>query len=401
MKKFVLISSLLIIAVAVVFFIYRYQILQYSAENIIRSILPKYVKIDKIIFDAKTGEVSLNGFKILNPRGFSSDYLLEIESISCRYKMRGQDIREGFEVTEPLFKRPVLNIERLLNGRTNLEEMAGQIENAPPPAEPAKAPSAKSPTLVSRMIGGRKPSDIVTLPETFLARDGKILFLDRLVAKRPHIITFENVEAKLSLKLDDYYTRVLDLSTTGEGNLNGDRNEVVNWTTHLDPTKPKLTMSNRFEVSNLDILTFEPYYDKQSPFVFKKGRFSGTLIFDFDNGNIGSTNEIHLRDIAFYIKPGYEGAQFWETTVNDLAKYFTTPFGEVVFDFKIKGDMNNPKFYLGPISKEAIASMAIDKISNVIKEVRGEGTTQTEGAKSDIEKAKQYIDLFKGLIKKE
>ena len=150
------------------------------------------------------------------------------------------------------------------------------------------------------------------------------------------------------------------------------------------------------------MISFEPYYDKYSPFIFKRGRFSGTLIFDFDNGNIGSTNEVRLSNLIFSIKEGYENAEFWETTVPSLAKYFTTPSGDVLFDFKIKGEMANPKFYLGPISKQALASMAIEKISDIIEEApRSPGQQGGPPAKkSDLDKAKEIIDLFKGLTKK-
>ena len=213
------------------------------------------------------------------------------------------------------------------------------------------------------------------------------------------MLTFENVDAKLGLVLNSSYTALLNLTSTGQGNVNGDRDEVVKWTISFNPTTPGLTMSNRFEVYNVDIVPFEPYYDRHSPFVFKTGRFSGLLIFDFDNGSIGSSNEIHLSNYRFYIKQGYENASFWDTTVSDLVKYFTSPYGEIVFDFKIKGDMANPRFYLGPISKQAITNMAIDKISSAIQQASGQ--SQTPGApKTDIEKAKDYIDMFKGLINK-
>ncbi len=95
----------------------------------------------------------------------------------------------------------------------------------------------------------------------------------------------------------------------------------------------------------------------------------------------------------------------WDTS------FFKTEFyeGDIVlraiyapFDFKIKGEMSDPKFYLGPISKQALTSMAVDKVSEIVQEMT-KPKSQGEGAaapKSDIEKAKEYIELFKGLIKK-
>jgi len=399
MKFFIIILVLLVIVITAIF-IYRYQIFQYSAETIIRKLLPDYIRIDKINFDLKNSNVIFGDFKILNPEGFSNRYLLEIQDITCRYKMRGKNLLDGIEIVEPSFKRPTLNIERLSDGRLNLNEIKKSFEDRPKEEDATKGLERQDRS--SKIIGDKTLADIIKLPETFTAKDGKLIFIDRLTGTKPHLITFENIDGKLSLKLDDSYSKVISLSSTGKGNLNGNQNEVIRWTIFWNPITPLLTMSNRFEVSNVDILPFEPYYDKYSPFIFKKGQFSGTLVFDFDNGNIGSTNEVHLSNFLFYIKRGYENAEFWETSVPDLAKYFTSSFGEIVFDFKIKGEMSNPKFYLGPISKQAIASMAIDKISSAIQKVASPQTQQSgaQAPKTDIEKAKEYIDLFKGLIKK-
>ena len=96
--------------------------------------------------------------------------------------------------------------------------------------------------------------------------------------------------------MDEYCTKVLEVSFEGVGYMNDNRDQVVKWTVSLNPTTPRLTMSNRFEVSNVPIIPLEPYYDKYSPLVFKAGKFSGTLILDFDNGIIGSTDPAALAD---------------------------------------------------------------------------------------------------------
>jgi len=216
--------------------------------------------------------------------------------------------------------------------------------------------------------------------------------------KQPYEIIIDSVNGEVSMSFNDSYTAILDVAFTLEGNLNGAKDETLKWIARLDPKTPKLTMSNRFEVSNLEILTFEPYYDAQSPIVFERGKFSGELIFDFDNGNIGSTNEIRLSDIAIFVKEGYETGQFWETSVPDLIRYFTSSSGDIIFDFKIKGDMAHPQFYLGPISKRALASMAIDKISSyAINQITKPANAAAGGT---VDKAADYINMFKGLIKK-
>lgn len=396
MKKIFITIALVLVILGAVIFIYRYQLAQYSAETVLRKLLPDYIKIETMIFDFRSQRVTFRGFRIANPPDFTNRFLMEIDEITCTYRMKGKDILQGIEIMDPVFRKPVLTVERLNNGRINLNEMqtvvgknAGKGEPPAPSNAKRKEPAGSS---------GKQLSDTVKLPENFNVQDGKFIFIDRLNFSRPHIITFENIDSVLSVKLDSGYTRALNVSSSGTGNLNGDHAERVRWTVSFNPTTPALTMSNRFEVSGLNILTFEPYYDKYSPFVFKRGRFSGTLIFDFDNGNIGSTNEIHLSNIVFSIKEGYQNAAFWETNVTDLAKYFTSSSGDIVFDFKIKGEMSKPQFFLGPISKQALVSMAVDKVSSAIEQMNTKGAG---GQGSDIDKAKKYIDMFQNLLKKE
>lgn len=394
-KKLAIFAVVVTAAIVIAVFIYRFQILQYSAETLIRKALPGYVTIDKIDFEFKDSRVVLKDFRISNPPGFSRRYLMRIKEIVCAYRMKSLNILDGIEILKPSFINPSLNIERLSDGRVNLSEMQKYVENKEVEEVPREA--AKISTGLPAGDAGKKLPDFVKLPEEFEIVNGEVVFTDNLpYLANPHIITFENIEAKLHIKLNEAYSKILSASSLGRGDFNGDHRQVIKWVVSLNPTTPKLTMSNNFTASNVDILPLEPYYDKYSPFVFRSGAFSGNLIFDFDNGNIGSTNEVRLSKLAFSIKKDYENAQFWGTTVNDLAKYFTSSFGEIVFDFKIKGDMAKPNFYLGPISKQALASMAIDTISNVIgKAAQGSGQP-AEG----VDKAKKYIDIFKELIQK-
>jgi len=196
--------------------------------------------------------------------------------------------------------------------------------------------------------------------------------------------------------LADNYSKVTGVSFTLLGHLNGDKAETIQWLASLDPTKAKLTMSNRFQVTGLNLPVFEPYYDGFSPLVFKKGRLSGTLVFDFSDGNIGSTNEIYLSGLSFSVKKGYENAQMWGTTVPDLIKYFTATSGDIVFDFKLKGDMAKPIFYLGPISKRALTSMVVDKIASYASGLTGENQGENKG----VDNAKQAIDMVRQFLKK-
>lgn len=401
-KKIIVVALIGIAIVVLAVFVYRYQILQYSIEKIIRNSLPDYIKIDRMSFDLKGRKAVFKGLRIVNPKGFSYSYLLEVGEITCNYKMRGGSMLRGVSILDPVIIKSELGVERLPDRRVNLAEMESVMEARPraasagagaAPPQPDK--NGRSANAEKKNAGIIKLSDVVKLPEEFTVKNGRVVFVDGSVSQQPVTTTFDNIQARIFLKLDDSYSKVVGFASTGQGNLNNDESQVIKWTISLDPNTPRLTMSNRFEVRGLSLPALTPYYDRYSPFGFREGKFSGLLIFDFDNGNIGSTNEIHLSNLVFWVKPGFENARFWETTVPDLARYFTSPYGDIVFDFKIKGDMASPQFYLGPISKQALTSMAIDKISSVIQQVSDKGSS---GGNAD--KVKDYIGLFKALVNK-
>lgn len=400
LSRNILISLFVFLAItAIAVFFYRISIIQYTAETVIRNVLPPYMNVEKISFDIKSSRVSLKGLSISNPPGFRSNQFLEVEEASCRYRMRGKSMLDGIEIIEPVFKRSVLRIDRNRDRRLNLDEMPKVLSATHPVDEhgfPATLKAAREQARArgvaagraagaSTMAGNRKFPDIVKLPESYDIRNGEIIYDDEAAPGGAHTLIFDGIEGQLSLRLDDRYTRVLRVSSAGEGFFNRDKRERVGWVIDMDPTAARLTMSNRFNVSNVQIKPFEPYYDRYSPLIFHSGRFSGTLVFDFDNGNIGSTNEIRLSGISFSVKPGAENKAFWTSTVPDLVKYFRSTSGEIVFDFKIKGEMSDPKFYFGPISKAAITAMAVDKISAAI----AEGAAQSYGAPAESKEAAQ------------
>ncbi len=385
-------------------YIYRQAIIQYYGEKFIRDNLPEYIKIDKIKFDLGNNVFSLSGLKVLNPPEFLAKYLMAIEEVRCVYKIKGAIIPEGLDVTGISFKKPEISVERLPDGRMNLVEMDRFTKSFPAKNIPTKlseearkSKPVQDPASQNLNIT-KKLSDVIKLPPSLGIERGRIFFIDGVPYQKPYEITIDSVNGDVSISFNDNYTEILSVGFTLQGILNRATDEKLKWIASLDPRSPRLTMSNRFEVSNLNILTFEPYYDAHSPIVFKRGSFSGLLIFDFDNGNIGSTNEIRLSDISFFAKEGSENGQFFETSVPDLIRYFTTSSGDVVFDFKIKGNMAHPQFYLGPISKRALTSMALDKISSyAINQITKPADAAAGGT---VDKTKDYIDMFKELLKK-
>ena len=409
LKKIIVVVILIMIFALAGIYFYRHAIIKHYAEKIVRENLPGYIKIDKVDFDFANNKVFLKNFRVLNAPGFPSQFFLKVNDISCRYDILGRGIPTGLEISEVSMTGADIRIERLRNGRVNAAEMENFVKSfekdasSPVIASPAafrrdEAILKKETTSTHSVASNDNLAKLLKLPDSFDIKNARLVFLDKVPYENPYIITIEPVNGQVSINFTDNYSKINNVSYALSGNLNGDRNQSIQWLASLDPNKPKLTMSNRFDVSGLELLTFEPYYDSFSPLIFKRGRVSGTLVFDFNNGNIGSTNEIYLSGLVFAVKRGYENSEMWGTTVPEIMRYFTTTSGDVVFDFKLKGDMNNPTFYLGPISKRAMTSMVVDKIASYAID---QATKQQGGANNDIDKAKQAIDMVRQFLKKQ
>lgn len=410
-KIMIVVIVLAVAVIGTIIFFGKSQILQYSVETLIRNALPDFVTIDKVALDLPGSKVAIRGFTIHNPKGkgYPAKPLVQIDEIECGYKLKNSGIFDGIELVNPVFKRPVITIARLPDGKFNINEILQLVQNGQVKQALERQSSSKStkviagltPTQVS-ISKNKNLSDMITLPEKFAVSEGKVTFIDNFI-KPPQSLSLESVKADISLKFDRSFSRALYFATIGTGAINGNARQTIQWDIKCDPTAPKLTMSNRLNVSQVTIKTFEPYFDQYSPLTFSRGNVSGVLVFDFDNGNIGSMNEVRLSDLVFSVKPGFENAMALQTAVPDLVKYFTSASGDVIFDFKIKGAMSNPQFYLGPISKQAIAAMAIDKIGQALSDAsKAQGSPSAEeatGKKSDIEKASEYIKMFKSMIK--
>ncbi|MFC1644226.1 DUF748 domain-containing protein [Candidatus Omnitrophota bacterium] len=394
MKKLAFIVLVFIAVVVGVLYVFRFDIFQYSAETIIKKNLPAYVKVDSIIFNLEKGTMEVNGLGIKNPKGYHNKFLATIKTITCRYKMKGKNILDGIEVTEIIAQSPVINIERRGDGKLNVNEM-GPVMASGNPKEIAEAKPVEKKTSSSakQSFAGRDISDLIKLTDTINIKDGEVVFLDSFRANRPYKLTFEGLIGNLVIRLNDDYSSVLRMASQGRGFLQGDRSQQISWVVSLDPTAKELTMSNRYQISNIDILLFSRYYAPYSPIAILGGRCSGTLVFDFDHGNIGSTNTLVVRGLRFRQEAEGSAYGFWQSDIiPQVINYLQSNPDEVTFDFKIKGTIENPQFYPGPHVKAAIQAVVVDKVSETIRSLTQEG--------SDTSDAGKVVDVIKGLLNK-
>lgn len=383
-KTFLLLITIFLLAGGIIVYVLRYDIFQYSAEKIIRQNLPDYIQAEKIICDLEKRRLEINGFRIKNPKLFGG-YLAEIDSISCKYEAKGKHILDGIEITEIVVKEPEISIERLSKGQINVNEMGSVIDSKN--SNLVKNVEQKSPKVLMKkpkvedislkevwskiFLKNRKISDFIKIPEIIKIKGGRIVFTDygiSMYGQKPYIINIEIIEGELGLTFNEDYGKVLFIRSCGKGFIAPDQSQKINWESSFDPTVEALTMSNKCNIENMNVILLKPYYDNYAPIDVKSGIFSGALVFNFDNGNIGSINVLKINELKFEIKEEWIGSEYWGTSISEIIKYLQSSTEEIIFDFKIKGSMNSPRFYPGPNVKKAIQCMVVDKISEAIKD---------------------------------
>ncbi|MFH1846038.1 MAG: DUF748 domain-containing protein [Candidatus Omnitrophota bacterium] len=438
MKKIGLFLLAVIVIVGGIVFYYRYEIFQFSGEAIIMKNLPSYVTVEGVKIDLRNGTLHVKGFGLRNPEGYYNKFLARIGNITCKFQRKGQRILDGIEVTEITADAPVINLERRSSGNVNIQEMekvmslpvlskktqnAGgmkkeaieQTKEQMPEYEdvenrdvkPVMPAEISEKTAVQVLAKGEDKTGttkrksnvpvvdifrIIKLTDTINIKDGEIIFWDHgLPGKTIYKISIREINADLIIDLSDDFKKVLSVASKGEGTVQADKFQKIKWDISLDPTSSKLTMSNKYEVQDLDITIFEPYYDKYSPVIIGRGTASGNFVFNFDNGDIGSTNTLYLSDLVFAVKRNYSGG-YWGVGIPELVRYLQSSSGEIVFDFKIKGNMENPRFYPGDKVKKALQKFVVEKISSALQNIGGGDDSEGGG---DVEKV---VDFMKGIF---
>lgn len=399
--KIILIAFLVVILASAGFIYFNRQtLLNRSIDKVLANLLPSYIEIDTLSLDLDKRVINIANLRIKNPKGFSHPYLVQVPYITCKYSQRDStNLLKGINISDIKLTSLALYIDRNHSGDLNLEQMEGVLKDSKPIKK--MGASSKLMGLFSYLLSPVKDiSQLLDIDPIFNISSGVLTFDDAYIDSRGYVTTIEEIAATVALDLRKGFKGIDYLSSEGKGIINGKHGQYLEWDTRYNPTTKKLTMTNSFNIRNIDFVHFAPYYDEYSPFTFKKGKASGELVFNFDNGDIGSMNEIRFSDMEFEPKQDHSFNKFWPTGTEDLYNYFSDQSGEIVFDFKIKGSIEEPEFHLGSKTKRALSRMAVYKIADVIfKEDKDQDGNQqpsdeSSNDKSDLEKVFDIINSF-------
>lgn len=402
--------SMAVITLSVLYIhFHRSLIFDYSVNKLIESLLPANVEIKRLNFDFENKRIAVKDLRIANPKGFRRTAFIRIPEININYSQRDKrSILKGVVISSIVLTNPVLYLERSKDGSTNIQHLI----KAPDRPEKSRrlplktkllavsvylfSPAKKTYNLdeikstLEKII--RNTGEMIEVTPLWNIKNGSLIFDDRYTHYKGHKTTVENIEAKIDLQLKKDLRGLDYIKSEGSGFVNGQKEQTLHWIVASDPKTPKLTMSNKLTVQNVNLVHFKPYYDRFSPFIFENATASGKLIFNLNNGNIDSLNELWLTTPELKIKTTFPFKDLWAVGSQELYKYFSSQSGEIFFDFEIKGLTQQPQFSLGPKTKIAVAKMVIDKIVDVLLEKTDESQTGPGSEKGFIQK---IIDKYK------
>jgi hypothetical protein len=133
---------------------------------------------------------------------------------------------------------------------------------------------------------------------------------------------------------------------------------------------PEITnMEVTAETGNVDLTIFMPYFQRNTPFYFRSGRFNSKTDFKMHGGTVDSLTTMYITGMGLRINPYAPNAQFLQVSINRLAPYLMSG-NNIVFDFTMKGNLSRPQFGVGPKVKYAIGMVAMEEVAKAIQTIQ-------------------------------
>lgn len=199
--------------------------------------------------------------------------------------------------------------------------------------------------------------------------DSSILFEDSFKMAKPYKMWCDKLSAEVisneagsgHLATTVVMSLVLPQSRGGNGWLGMKASMAV----YPDGTNMEMTA----ETGNIELPIFMPYFERNTPFYFRSGRFRSKTNFRLRGGNIDSLTTLYISNMNLRINPHDPSAQFLNVSINRLEPYLL--YGDDnVFDFVITGNISEPQFGVGPKVKLAIEMATMGELAKAIQQIR-------------------------------
>jgi len=393
-KKIFIVLLILFAFLLVSIYIFRANIKRYAIQTILKSFPLPNVALANVRFDETSGKLNLEEIKIKNPKGFKSEYMIEADSINMDIRFTTKpNLR--LDINKIDITNPVFYIERSPDDKWNFQEYPKKEMTAS-----LKKENGFDFIKEAFATESERKSQVM-LPRTININNGTVHFLDNFVAfGKTHKIDFFPITGTLSLYYEAEKQNYTKISFSGSSNIAGESERMIKGNFEIYPMEKNPSYTLECNAYNVPLATIKPYLDRYTPFIVMQGSFNMASQVKSVNGAIDGDYTMELMDLVFALNPEKSDIPFLETSVKKLTLYLTNQRGNVVMDFKQKGEAGGKiSWELGPITKRAIGLMAIDTVIEVIDAI--EKSKQGEALKEALPKdmPPEVIEIFKGIFK--
>jgi hypothetical protein len=210
------------------------------------------------------------------------------------------------------------------------------------------------------------------------AKNGSIDFLDRRASGRPVLTKLRQAD----LEMKDITFPVRDMSS----NYTFSAIIIGNQSTGTLNSKGKINLSNKdmdgkFDVKKLDITSLNPYFQQKGDVNVTRGTLDMDMDLRIKSRKIHAPGKAVLRDLEFEKGSGL-GNEFLNLPLSTVVTFLKDHNDEIVVNFVVEGDLDNPKFNLRESLMNRISISMAEKLGLSIKRI-GESIVETEaeGAK--------------------
>jgi hypothetical protein len=140
-------------------------------------------------------------------------------------------------------------------------------------------------------------------------------------------------------------------------------------------------MDGKVEIKDLDITEFKPYYQKKGDVNVTKGTLDMNMDVKIRSNKIHAPGKAVLQHLEFSRGSGL-GSTFLNLPLSAVVSFLKNHNNEIVVNFVVEGDLNNPKFNLRESIMNKISLEMAEKLGLSIQRI-GESIVETgaEGAK--------------------
>lgn len=211
--------------------------------------------------------------------------------------------------------------------------------------------------------------------------DGSLDYLDRKVSTPPVITRLRDIELEFKELAFPFNESFSTYTVTAQ--------VLGNLSTGIIKSNGKIKLKTkdtncRIDLKGLDITMFKPYFQKKKDVNVTKGILDLSMDIRIKSRKINAPGRAVLKDLEFERGHGM-GSRFRRIPLSALIDFLKNNNNEIIVDFVLKGDLNNPKFSLREDLIEKITlglaeklGLSVTRIGESIMELGAEGAKQIE-----------------------